>query len=774
MLLVVLAGFILPLLLLIIATKRLKSIYNWLFLLPAGLFAYFILQIGSLGDSGQYFSYEWVPSLGINADFKLDGLSMLFSLLITGVGTLVFIYTSSYLKGHKYLDRFYAYLSIFMASMLGLVLSDNLLSLFIFWELTSISSFFLIGFNNDDPASRKSSLVALGITGGGGFFLLTGFLLMGSISGTYSIQEMLSSTEAFQSHGMYGWILFFVFMGAFTKSAQFPFHFWLPGAMKAPTPVSTYLHSATMVKAGIYLLARFTPLLGGDPYWNYTLLIVGGFTMLFAAFHSLFRTDLKGILAYSTISALGILVFLLGLGNKYALLAASVFILVHALYKASLFLITGIIDHETGTRDVTQLAGLRKVLLPVGIAGGLAALSSAGLPPFFGFVGKDLIYEATLSAGNSVVLWTGLAILTNVFLLYAGFQAGIRPFIGALPAKFEKLHLPHFTMWVPPLLLATLGLLFGIAPVLIDQALVQPMFTSMYGDISSTPLKLWHGFNTVLALSGLTLALGFALYFTLKPSQKLEKRIAKLDFIAPLKLALDSSRLLMRFAKRYTGILQNGLLRNYVLTTIGFLILIFGYKIYNGISINVDFASLTEVTTYEFMIFGIMIAAIFMAVFSTSRVAAIASMGVVGFSICLMFVFFSAPDLAMTQFAIETLTVILFLLIIFRLPKYLKYSNPPMRIRDGAFAVVFGALITIVALEVLTEKVNGETSRYYADNAYVLAKGKNVVNVILVDFRGIDTLVEITVLSIAAIGVYSLLKFRKEDETDLGGTGDLN
>ncbi len=773
MLLVVLAGFILPLILLIVADKQLKSIYNWLFLLPAVLFVYFISQIGMLGENGQYFTYEWVPSLGINLDFKLDGLSMLFSLLITGIGTLVYVYTASYLKGHKYLDRFYAYLSIFMASMLGLVLSDNLLSLFIFWELTSISSFFLIGFNNEDPASRKSSLVALAITGGGGFFLLVGFLLMGSISGTYSIQEMLATQEFFQNHAWYGWILFFVFMGAFTKSAQFPFHFWLPGAMKAPTPVSTYLHSATMVKAGIYLLARFTPLLGGDPYWNYTLLIVGGFTMLFGAFHSLFRTDLKGILAYSTISALGILVFLLGLGNKYALLAAAVFILVHALYKASLFLITGIIDHETGTRDITQLRGLGKVLLPVGIAGGLAALSSAGLPPFFGFVGKDLIYEATLSADNYMILWTGLAILTNVFLLYAGFQAGIRPFIGKLPANFDTVHLPHFTLWMPPLILASLGLLFGIAPSLIDQSLVQPMFTSMSGDISDTPIKLWHGFNTVLALSGLTLALGFALYFSVKPSMSLERGIAKLEFIAPIQLAWKSNGLLLRFARRYTGILQNGLLRNYIFTTIGFLILIFGYKIYDGITINVDIASLTAVSLYEFIILGIMVSAIFFAVFSTSRVAAIASMGAVGFSICLFFVFLSAPDLAMTQFAIETLTVILFLLIIFRLPKYLRYSNSPTRIRDGVLAIVFGALITIVALEVLTVNVDNETSRFYAENAYVLAKGKNVVNVILVDFRGIDTLVEIVVLSIAAIGVFSLLKFRKEEESDFGGSGDL-
>jgi multicomponent Na+:H+ antiporter subunit A len=282
---------------------------------------------------------------------------------------------------------------MFMASMLGLVLSDNLMTLFIFWELTSISSFFLIGFNNEDKESRKSAMLALSITGLGGLFLLAAVILLGDVGGTYSFQELLSQSELIKASANYNWIIFLLFIAAFTKSAQFPFHFWLPGAMKAPTPVSTYLHSATMVKAGIYLLARFTPVLGGTPEWNTTLIIVGAITMVYAAVHSLFRIDMKSILAYSTISALGILVFLIGLGTEKALLAAGVFILVHALYKATLFLITGIIDHETGSRDVTLLSGLRKVMLPVAIAGFLAALSNAGAPPFFGFVGKLIIYQ---------------------------------------------------------------------------------------------------------------------------------------------------------------------------------------------------------------------------------------------------------------------------------------------------------------------------------------------------------------------------------------------
>ncbi|RZK63293.1 MAG: Na(+)/H(+) antiporter subunit A, partial [Pedobacter sp.] len=371
-------------------------------LLPVALFCY-LLQFISLISNGDvaYEFYEWVPSLNINFAFRMDGLSLLFGLLITGIGSLIFLYSSAYLKGHKYLDRFYAYLCLFMASMFGIVLSDNILLLFIFWELTSISSFFLIGFNNDSPDSRKSALRALSVTGLGGFFLLTGIVLIGNITGTYSISELLTAGEQIKNHDLYPLVIALVCIGAFTKSAQFPFHFWLPGAMKAPTPVSAYLHSATMVKAGIFLLLRFTPILGGTPEWSYTLMIFGGFTMIYTALNALFRIDLKSILAYSTISALGLLTFLIGLGTEKALIAALTFIVVHALYKATLFMTTGIIDHETGTRDLTKLSGLRKVLLPVFIAGLLAALSSAGMPLFFGFISKDLIYEATLNADQN-------------------------------------------------------------------------------------------------------------------------------------------------------------------------------------------------------------------------------------------------------------------------------------------------------------------------------------------------------------------------------------
>jgi multicomponent Na+:H+ antiporter subunit A len=739
--------------------RWLKGSLAWLCgLLPLSLFLYFSQFLGKTGAQGIAFHYPWIPSAGINFDFHLDGLSLLFSLLITGIGSLVFFYSSYYLKGHEYLDRFYSYLGFFMAAMLGLVLSDNLIVLFIFWELTSISSFFLIGFNNEDASSRKSALLALGITGGGGLLLFAGILLIGQIGGTYSFQELLVSDMIMQEGLFYGLILFFVFAGAFTKSAQFPFHFWLPGAMKAPTPVSTYLHSATMVKAGIYLLARFNPLLGNHPYWNNTLLIVGGLTMLYAAFHTLFRTDLKSILAYSTIAALGVLVFLIGAGTQEAMMAAVTFILVHALYKAALFLITGIIDHETGTRDVSRLSGLFKVLMPVGIAGLLAALSNAGFPPFFGFVGKDLIYEAALHHPHYSGLLITASIITNILLLYAGFQAGIKPFFGSLSTEFKGLQLPSPFLWIPPLLLGILSFGLGVFPFLADGSLLNPAALSLAGNVEILPLKLWHGFNTVFWLSVATIALGFILYRFIKPSSKKEKLIQRFEKFSPLTLIYKVGDLFSALSKLYTRTLQNGYLRLYVLTTLSVLCMLLGYKLLTDISISLDFKSLTEITVYEAMILIIMFIAILLSVFSKSRLAAIASMGVVGFSVCLLFVFYSAPDLAMTQFAIDTLTVVMFVLIIYRLPRYLAYSNKLVRLRDGLVSIVFGSLITLLVLEVLNAPMNKQTAEYYADNAYILAKGKNVVNVILVDFRGLDTMVEITVLSIAAIGVYSLLK----------------
>ncbi|NEN24671.1 putative monovalent cation/H+ antiporter subunit A [Cryomorpha ignava] len=732
-------------------------------IVPVGLFVYFASFIPEVLNNGPILkTYQWVSSMGVDLNFNLDGLSLIFVLMITGIGAMVFIYTSAYMKGSAHLDRFYGYLSMFMASMLGLVLSDNLITVFVFWELTSVVSFFLIGYNSRQEDSRKAALMSLGVTGLGGMLLLGGVILMGSVGGSYSIQELLNSGVVFSESSSYILILFFIIGAAFTKSAQFPFHFWLPLAMKAPTPVSTYLHSATMVKAGIYLLLRLSPLLGNDPSWNNTLMAFGGITMLYGAWHTLFRTDLKSILAYSTISALGILTFLIGIGSEEAFLAALIFILVHALYKATLFLVAGSIDKASGTRDILKLGGLAKYMIPVAIAGFLAAVSNAGMPPSFGFLGKDLIYEATLGTGTMAIFITAAAVITNVLLLYAGFVAGIKPFVGRLPEELvDDVRKLSPVIWLPPLILGVLCLVFGLFPF-IGESLVRPAVEAVAGEPYDFHIKLWHGFNIILLLSGITIASGFVLYFLIRPSQKKVDLMEKADFIGPLSFTQLSSIGFERISLMWTRFFTSGYVRYYLIAVMIFVIGVVGYELFIGTHVYMDFATLKEVSFYEMGTILIMILGIGVAVFSPSRLTALAALGVLGYAICIIFVFYGAPDLAMTQFAIDTLTVILFVLVLYRLPKYLKLSDTRSRFRDGVIAISFGLLITLLILEVLGQPVNRELSAYYAENAYLLAKGKNVVNVILVDFRGIDTMVEITVLAISALGVYSLLKLQMQ------------
>lgn len=760
MLLAVLSGFLLSALLVFTARYIRGRTALLPGLLPLGLFIYFLSLLPSVAGKGLFFNYAWVPSIGVNLSFRLDGLALLFALMITGIGTLVYYYTAGYMRNHPHLGRFYGYLSMFMASMLGLVLSDNLIALFVFWELTSISSFFLIGFNSESQASRKASRLALAITGGGGLLLLVGFLLLGYIGQSYSIIELAGMSDVLRSGAMYGWIILLVFAGAFTKSAQFPFHFWLPGAMKAPTPVSTYLHSATMVKAGVYLLARLSPVLGDHEFWNHTLIVFGAVTMVYAAVHALFRTDMKSILAYSTIAALGIMVFLIGLGTRDALLALGVFILVHALYKAALFLVAGAVDHQTGSRDVTKLGGLGRVLLPVAIAAVVAAISNAGLPPAIGFIGKELIYESTWHWNEWGYLLTAFAVITNICLFYAGFVVGLKPFIGKSPTPAHTEPAPVL-LWLPPLLLSLLSVAFGLFPGWIGEPLIGKVHQSVFTTSLGKPdLHLWHGFNVVLLLSAITVVLGVALYAWLKPSKQHQRALMRFERFSPHAIGRLLWRLFDRFSHRYTDVLQFGFLRYYVMIILLFTIVMLGYEFFSEVSIRFNLDHFSPVSFYEAMFSGLMFLSIFLVVFSRSRLHAVVAMGVVGYAICLMFMNFGAPDLAMTQFTIDTLTVVMFVLVLYNLPKYLEYSNWQARIRDGLIGLAFGTIVVFLALEVIQEPLNRESSTFFAENAYKLAHGKNIVNVILVDFRALDTMGEITVLAAAAIGVYSLLKLQ--------------
>ncbi len=757
-LIVILSSFVFSLLLFGIGQQTFKRMTWFAALLPISLFLYFSSFAKPIMN-GEVFNFftSWVPSMGIDLDFRLDNLALLFTLLITGVGSIVFLYTTQYLKGHPKLMRFYVFLSIFMGAMLGLVTSNNIITLFIFWELTSISSFFLISFNNTEAPSRKSAIIALAITGLGGLALLAFAVLAGQLTGTYSIAEMLQSPEVFTSHEYSVYLLIFIFLAAFTKSAQFPFHFWLPGAMKAPTPVSTYLHSATMVKAGIYLLLRFTPHFQNNSYFFTTLLVVGGITMLYAAIQTLFKTDLKGILAYSTIGALGIMVFLIGIGTAASITAAIVFIVVHALYKASLFLVTGTIDHQAGTRDVTKLGGLGKVLMPLAIAGFIAAFSSGGFPPTIGFIGKDLIYEATLNGGLNPTLLTTLAVLTNILMVFAGLLVGVRPFAGKKPEALGKIKKPHFLLWFMPMILAALSLIFGLFPGMVE-ALFTRNITPLLSGEASPHLAIWHGFNLIILLSAITIAGGIAVYIFWKPSHKKEAGILKLDAWAPKSVALMLMDNFQKFSYFLTRTFQNGYLRRYVMIILVLLTLLFGVHVFVNPRIFLSLKEIKSLNWNEIVILIMMLTSIIFTVFTKSRLAAIAGMGVLGYTMCLIFVFYGAPDLAMTQFSIDTLTVILFVLVLYRLPKYLVLSNQTNRIRDGIVATSFGTFLALTIIEIMNENPVKATTEYYAENAYLLAKGKNVVNVILVDFRGFDTMIEISVLAIAAIGVFALLK----------------
>ncbi|HUH73139.1 MAG TPA: hydrogen gas-evolving membrane-bound hydrogenase subunit E [Chitinophagales bacterium] len=762
MIFAIISCFILSIFILCFGVHLKNIAFKYLAVFPFSLFLFFASFISSkVVDDGFLIKQEWIPSLGVSLDFQLDGLSLLFTLLITGIGTFIFLYASSYLKGHEFINRFYTYLTMFMGSMLGLVLSDNLLTLFIFWELTSITSFFLIGFDNNNEEARKSALLSLGITGLGGFFLLTGIIGLGVVAETYSIHELIAQKKLILNNPLYIYIVILIFIGAFTKSAQFPFHFWLPSAMKAPTPVSAYLHSATMVKAGIYLIARLSPSLGGTDIWNITLIVVGGFTMLYAAFHSIFKTDLKGILAYSTIASLGMMVFLLGLNNPYSIQAVSTFILVHALYKAALFMTTGAIDHSIHTRDITKLYGLKKILPFVGIAGVLAALSNAGIPLSFGFIGKDLIYESTLhSFENYAFLLTGIAVVTNILLLYSGFLAGIKPFTGNYKNQYKKFQAPDFWLYAPALILGILGIVFGVFPHLAQTLLIQPTANVIAGSPIAMNLKIFHGWNIVIALSAATIISGIILYLLLKPTHKKESFVHKFEAVSPQSISKKGIDYIKLFAYHYTKTLHNGYLRIYLLVIIAFMTLIVGFRLLTLVPLQINTDDLSEFRLYELVVFFAVVIATITAVVTHSRLTAIASLGIIGFCISLIFVFYGAPDLAMTQFTIDTLTVVLFVLVLFKLPGYIRKSKRVIQIRDAIVSGAFGTLIALITLQALVSPASKDISMFYARNAYILAKGKNVVNVILVDFRGFDTLVETIVLSIAAIGVYGLLKFK--------------
>jgi multicomponent Na+:H+ antiporter subunit A len=646
-----------------------------------------------------------------------------------------------------------------MASMLGLVLADNALTLFVFWELTSLSSYLLIGFDHERREARAAALQALLVTAGGGLALLAGLLLLGQAGGSLELTALVRQSDALRSHALYVPAVLLILVGAFTKSAQFPFHFWLPSAMEAPTPVSTYLHSATMVKAGVYLLARLSPALGGTDLWVAAVGGIGAATMLIGAWMALMQTDLKRILAYSTVSTLGALTLLLGMGGTLAIQAAMVLLLGHALYKGALFLVAGALDHETGTRDVGHLGGLVRAMPLTAIGAGIAALSMAGLPPLLGFLAKELAYDSTLHARGAVWV-TAAAVLANMLLVAVAGLVGLRPFLGPRRSTPRPAHEVPLSLWLGPLVLAVLSCVMGTWPAALGaEQLVSAATTAVLGQPADVHLALWHGLNLALILSAGTLIGGVVIYAVRERLSAAASRWAGAASWGPSRwyeLALSG---LNSVATIQTRLLQSGYLRYYLWIILSTLVGLVGVAlIQRGEALSA--ADWSDLRFYDIGLVVLIVLAALAVVLTQTRLAAIAALGVVGYGVAIVFVLFGAPDVAMTQFLIETLTMILFVLVFYHLPESPRISSAIARVRDALLAVVAGALMTALVLMAGAVEHHPAISTYFAQQSVPAAHGRNIVNVILVDFRGLDTLGEITVLAVAGVGVYALLKLR--------------
>ncbi len=699
--------------------------------------------------------HPWVPALGIEAAFRLDGLSVLMALLVTGVGALVVLYAHGYAAESPGRGRLLALLLAFMGAMLGLVLADDLFVLFVFWELTTITSFLLVGFQSERLEARKAALQSLLVTGAGGLALLAGLLVLASAAGTSSISALLAQGPALRAHPAYPAIVALVAAGAFTKSAQVPFHFWLPGAMQAPTPVSAYLHSSTMVKAGVYLLARLSPALGGSDLWMALLVGFGAATLLTGGVMALGQSDLKRILAFSTVGVLGLLTLLLGLGTPIAARAFAVTLLAHAFYKGTLFLVAGNVDHATGTRDVDRLGGLGGVMPRSAAAAAVAAVSMAGAPPLFGFLAKETAYEAALEAPVGA-LWLGPAVVAmGVCLVFAAARVALQVFGGTRRGTPRVAHEVPTGMWVGPVALAAMGLTAGLLAGPAERLLVAPAARAVLQEGVPTGLALWHGFTPILALSVFTLAAG-ALLFRLRAgvlwAAAALRPLARVGPAAAWEAGLAAT---LRFAAWQTRVLQSGSLRRSLLVTLATAFAVVGAALLRG-PFPGSAGPAFDVRPQEAA--AVLLAALGagMAVRATTRMAAVAALGAVGFGVALLFLLFGAPDLALTQIVIEVLTVILLLLVLRRLPD----PAPSRRHRrsDALVAVGGGVLMAVLTLLAAELQLAEPVSHFFGDQSLPAGHGRNVVNVILVDFRALDTLGEATVLAAAGIGILALLR----------------
>ncbi|MBR0568620.1 monovalent cation/H+ antiporter subunit A [Azoarcus sp. L1K30] len=702
--------------------------------------------------------WEWLPGLGLNVNFLLDGLGFFFAALILGIGLLIIVYARYYLSKDDPVGVFYTYLLLFQGAMVGIVVSDNVLLLLIFWELTSLSSFLLIGYWKHLPEGRQGARMALAVTGAGGLAMIAGMLLIGDIAGSYDLSVILQRAESIQASPQYLPALVLILIGCFTKSAQFPFHFWLPHAMAAPTPVSAYLHSATMVKAGLFLMARMWPVLSGTEAWFYIVATTGLVTMTIGAFIALFKDDLKGLLAYSTVSHLGLVTMLFGFGTPMAATAAVFHVLNHATFKAALFMSAGIVDHEAGTRDVRRLGGLMHLMPVTATLAMVAGASMAGLPLLNGFLSKEMmLHEAASTAwlGQGWVLGTAATIAACFSVAYS-FRFIAHVFMG--PIRKDYPHHPHdppLGMWIPPAVLVVLVVLIGLFPDTLAGPLVAMVARAVTGgQVLDYHLAQWHGFTPALGMSVVAIVVGTLLIrsyprvralWTAGPHPE-----AKRIFDGLITGAVD-------IAQRLTHGVHNGSMQRYLAVMLSAMLLL-GYFVFasspNAPGTRALMPASAVAVVGWVLLMGACLALVLM---HQQRLLALVVVGVIGLIVSIGFVYLSAPDLALTQISVEVVTVILMLLALNFLPKRSpRESSTVRRLRDAGLAIAAGLGVGGAAWAVMTR--DAETlSGYYLEQSVAGGGGSNVVNVILVDFRGFDTFGEIIVLGIAALTIFALL-----------------
>ncbi len=704
---------------------------------------------------------DWMPDLGLNVTLMLDGLGFFFAALILGIGCLIIIYGRYYLSRNDDMGEFFTYLLLFQGAMVGIVLSDNILLLLVFWELTSLSSFLLIGYWKHLPEGRQGARMALTVTGMGGLAMIGGMLLLGRIVDSYDLSVILENREAIQASPLYLPALILILLGCFTKSAQFPFHFWLPHAMAAPTPVSAYLHSATMVKAGIFLMARMWPVLSGTPEWFWIVSTAGIVTMVVGAAVALFKDDLKALLAFSTVSHLGLITFLLGTGSAYAVVAAVFHILNHATFKAALFMTAGIVDHEAHTRDIRKLGGLRRLMPVTFVIALVAGLSMAGIPLFNGFLSKEMMLEeaAHTTLFGMPLLVPVLATIGALLSAAYSFRFIVHTFLGPVRDDYpSRPHDPKFGMWMPPAILCAMVLAIGVVPFLAEPG-VFFVARAVLGEAGQIPeglhLSIWHGLTPALMMSVIAVIGGAILLAIFGPADAVWRMLrvprAKSIFDGIVAGAVALSRGLI-------DRLHDGAFTRYAGAFAAAVLLLGGHAWLTG-AVAPPVGAPTPANAVAVAGWAMLaIASAAIVVLHRNRLLALVLLGIIGTIVSLGFAVFSAPDLAMTQISVEVVTVILLLLALNFLPNRTPAeSSVVKRVRDGAIAVVAGLLTFGLSLHLLRTGFSEPTiSDYFLANSYKGGGGTNVVNVILVDFRGFDTFGEITVLGIAAVVIYAL------------------